>query len=567
MSLMHRTIKIVLVAWWLVVSSVSFADEPCGYLERIEHQDILHVYGTHYDMGYASGYLLAPRIRYLIDHYILLLIDPYTYEHTVMPIFQAAFELDPQVMEELEGMLQGMVDSGVSLYIPQLARDFTVLDAALLNALPDLGQLAGLHTIQCSSISSWGEGTLTDPVLAGDPIVARNLDWWDTQFILASSTLIVAYWPSTPDEQPWVAITFPGFIGALSGLNEAGVTASLNMGNVVYFPTSGGCTPICLTIRKGLEKRDFDADGLSTPQDVAAAIQQSTRAGAYIVHSINSGAESQAAVQVVNEANYRHYSGRVPADEPALDPIFLIATNHFRKIAPPTSCSRYALLYDAVVEDRTLPSSKAWQLLGSVSLSTNTIYSFLFYPAQREIFVAYTDSLGIAPQKTPVHLTWNQLFPFTPSPHPTLSPTPTGTSIPATATPQASATATNQPTPPAEDRIGVALTLNADWFHNGDRFLLDVGVASRINADLGVDHYLILDVYGTYFFWPEWLETVDYQRVVVPAWSETHETILDFIWPQDAGAGSELKFWSGMLEAGTLDLASNIVVVTFGFQS
>jgi len=71
---------------------------------------------------------------------------------------------------------------------------------------------------------------------------------------------------------------------------------------------------------------------------------------------------------------------------------------------------------------------------------------------------------------------------------------------------------------------------------------------------LGVDEYIILDVYGSFWFWPGWSETIDFKNTVIPSGIEDIIQILEFSWPYVDGTAEDLKFWGALLDEGSLDL-------------
>jgi hypothetical protein len=80
-----------------------------------------------------------------------------------------------------------------------------------------------------------------------------------------------------------------------------------------------------------------------------------------------------------------------------------------------------------------------------------------------------------------------------------------------------------------------------------------------------VDEYVVLDVYGQYFFYPSWGSELDHLPRSLPA-GDTDDPILDFTWPDGAGAADNLGFWGLLMEHESYEMASNISHVTFGYE-
>lgn len=142
------------------------------------------------------------------------------------------------------------------------------------------------------------------------------------------------------------------------------------------------------------------------------------------------------------------------------------------------------------------------------------------------------------------------------------TPTPTPTHVP-TVMPTATPTG---PTPtPTEHPDGVDLFLNATEYHSGDAFSLRAhcfGPDGRV-ADL----YVILDVMGMYWFYPDWTMTPGYETITLSDQHVNYFFILDFVWPSgDMGQGNGVRFWGAMCDSGTSDLLGDFDNVTFAWR-
>ncbi len=141
----------------------------------------------------------------------------------------------------------------------------------------------------CSSVSGWGGATAADPLLQGEPAVSRSLGYFvdSGETILGMSRLFVF----DPDQGlSWISVSFPGFMGPLSGMNEEGVNATLNMGNhqgTSQFSPS--FVPICMAITLGLTREDFDGSGSNDIQDLKSATTLWNRANPHFSPDLRSG--------------------------------------------------------------------------------------------------------------------------------------------------------------------------------------------------------------------------------------------------------------------------------------
>lgn len=138
-----------------------------------------------------------------------------------------------------------------------------------------------------------------------------------------------------------------------------------------------------------------------------------------------------------------------------------------------------------------------------------------------------------------IYVTYEGVEP-TPTPSPELTPTPQGT---ATATPP----------------VMCASILNQPQFCPGDLFEFIV-VVDNYGSPFTADLFVVLDVYGEYWFFPSWTYygapdyPIDFQ--VVPLKTETtwfH--ILNFIWPETGSdSAADLKFLIGLLSPDFMEI-------------
>lgn len=135
-----------------------------------------------------------------------------------------------------------------------------------------------------------------------------------------------------------------------------------------------------------------------------------------------------------------------------------------------------------------------------------------------------------------------------------VTPTPT-----ATATPLPTVTPT--PTPGAH---GLDLILNDDMFVEGETFKLELRLANSTSEDIPVDTYILLDVYGSYWYWPSWDTVLDYREDILRAGQDNLENLLEFTWPKFDGSFEGVYIWGATLKSGTTDIIGNVDYVIFG---
>ncbi len=407
-----------MVAVGLAVSTVGGIDarEVNGTLRDGGDHKVLHVWGTHEEMGYAHGYLLAEEASALAEGYILPMfgLPPAQYEmlrELVLPMF----DIPSSLRKEAEALVDGMRDAGADLHMDSLDRDLQADDLLLANAASDLFGVSW----QCSSISAWGQATADDPELGGELAMVRDLDWdfGGGAADLRDYGLVIAYEPTGNGEQRWVSVAFPGYIGCLSCVNEAGVGAFQNQGNhattLSALDTDPEPVPFNLTLRQGVEATDHDGDGVCTIGDVEHAVNQVGRIGTYETHLISPADRSDPPAAIL-EANNGGLALRVPTDEPLPAPDCVATTNHHRKLYDPTYCDRYLSIVDMVAGfDGQLTGERLWEIETEVSWQSGgggTVQTMRVIPSQLRIDVAFADQDQVAPYNTQTSYTFDQLF-------------------------------------------------------------------------------------------------------------------------------------------------------------
>lgn len=103
----------------------------------------------------------------------------------------------------------------------------------------------------------------------------------------------------------------------------------------------------------------------------------------------------------------------------------------------------------------------------------------------------------------------------------------------------------------------------------GDTFHLHYYLAAD-TAVLNADVWILLDVYGDYWFYPDWLHVsdgVDFKEGVnVMPGSMYTETVLNFPWPAQAGNAEGLYFWGAAFFTGTFDIYGDFESIPWGYR-
>jgi hypothetical protein len=136
---------------------------------------------------------------------------------------------------------------------------------------------------------------------------------------------------------------------------------------------------------------------------------------------------------------------------------------------------------------------------------------------------------------------------------------PTSTQTPV---PTGSAAPTNTPIP---EGLFVEIILNQEAYSSQDPFQLDLRLSNGGDSRMA-DLYLLLDVFGSYYFYPEWTQNIGYSNMYFSEDQILTLPILSFEVPSGIGASGPYTFYSAMFAPGTFDLSSNVAIVSFRFE-
>jgi hypothetical protein len=174
--------------------SIKYNSLNGGWIERYDDFVLLHVNGSHYDMGYQHGYLLSDEI---MESYLLLLdwSESGGWYHDFYVWLWS--ELEDYVSQDYKDELQGIADgSGMSF-----------INISICNII--------LEWIHCSVAAAWGAATSD-----GKLIYMRSFDfplgWYDLLIIRDPDNGYASLEPG-----------LTGMIGGPGGINEKGVAVSV----------------------------------------------------------------------------------------------------------------------------------------------------------------------------------------------------------------------------------------------------------------------------------------------------------------------------------------------------
>jgi len=410
--------KIILVSILLIIIFIEVnAQTVNGDTLSVNGKKILKIWGSHYERGYATGYLFGDKIKEISEDYFITVFlggNSYLYEN-MRTYFLDNFQIEEKYVSETSGMINGMIEADVILYSEILSRDIDANDILLFNAVVDLATLGDFdpdYKFGCSSLSSWGENTISDPELSGELVITRNMDWTPHPTLLENHLLVV-HFPSESDEVNWLSFTFPGFIGGLSAINEDGLCAFMNMGNHNEHPNAYTFHPILLSIRNGIETYDYDGNYEIDSEDILAAIQENYQLSSSIIHSANN--ESGMIIECNNQ------NGIIARDDnnnTVIPSGHLAATNHFRTLYPPAGCYRYENIADSLTANSDIDLLRSWNLLAGAAGVSHNIHTIQYAPSLNLIKWSTAEQGIPAYLQEPTTLNTEDLFTYNTSVNP-----------------------------------------------------------------------------------------------------------------------------------------------------
>ncbi len=265
----------------------------------------LYVEGTPYDRGLANGKLTAELVQYqekVFNDQIHLLV-PSSAWLNVLKYFVGWFnrDLDSSVPEEYRQEILGVSEAASHDY-DHIAPPYQ----RLLNyhAAHDIGHaLQNMSLVGCTSFAAWGTKSSDNSL-----VVARTFDFYvGDEF--ARDKIVAFYKPS--EGHRFMMVTFGGMTGVLSGMNDAGLTVTINAAKSDI--PSASATPVSLVAREILQ--------YAATIDEAYAIANGRKmfvSESFLIGSAKDG------IAAIIEKTPDQMDRVVPPDN------FVICTNHFQ---------------------------------------------------------------------------------------------------------------------------------------------------------------------------------------------------------------------------------------------
>jgi hypothetical protein len=348
---------------------------------------ILKVWGTHEERGVAYGYLIGDQISNMVTGYMLPVFGENMNAARQIIIDGEDLVIGQEYVDEAIAVIEGMNAAGTNY------ADIDYIDGLVFNSFLDIVKLLGM-TVDgpgCSSLMSWGDATAgTD--LDGKSVISRHLDWTPNPTII-NSQVIVVHFPSETDEQPFVIIGFAGQMSVLSGFNSTTAVFQHMMSDFTASSVQGvGFEPVWLTLRKAIEKLDYNNDGFNNTRDVRDAIGSNPMgyADGYIITALApSSAGADSLVALVAEVTPQpplitfrgnEYPDLIPGDN-------LYAANYeIKRNNHNHYCTRYYAVVNAIGAGTGIGSEENWQIMRDYSNASYGNIQFMQFIPETDVF-------------------------------------------------------------------------------------------------------------------------------------------------------------------------------------
>ncbi len=349
---MKRLIALPLLLLCLAIVRADDAkNQPAGdarafWVEEVEGIRVAHCVGEADAWGKAYGEAFKDEIQGLYKGYVLASAGD-----QMQLAMQAVHIMETHVPDEYKAMLKSLSE-GCGL---------TYDEALSAQCYADL-----LQMLMCSTFVALGDASAD-----GKPIFGRNMDY-PTRGVLHEHTIVTVF--HRGEGKSFLTIGFPGMMGAVSGMNDRGL--SIAVMNVFSPDMTPDGMPYLLMFRSVLET-------CATVDEAAELIKKTPRTTPNNLMACD--AEGAAVIEFSPKA--------VEVRRPAEGRIW--STNHFESDAmsnktdpnEPTTCRRYGFLAEELPKAK-VDAEAAKKLLAGVADEEMTIQSMIFRPASLELWLA-----------------------------------------------------------------------------------------------------------------------------------------------------------------------------------
>ncbi|MBN2022391.1 MAG: hypothetical protein JW809_06310 [Pirellulales bacterium] len=325
--------------------------EGLGELRLIDDVPVLLVRGSPEDVGRQTALLVGPQTKRVLDYPRDTLASGPDGDATWSWLVQAARQLRPNVPADHLAELDALAHAA------QIDPDRLLVGNVMMDVYRGLG---------CSSL-------LIEPARSktGQTLFGRNLDFPSAGYLHRYSLVTVC---RPRGKRAFASVGFPGLVGCLSGMNDAGLALAVHEvlvsrdGSRLYNPKG---VPYTFAFRRILEE--------------CATVEEAEK----LLVSIERTTMYNLAVCDRRRAGVLEVTPRSVVLRPAEDGL-CACTNHFR--AAPLAifpfCDRYAKL-SAAASEPTLGVADVAAKLDAANLGDLTLQTMIFEPAPLRLHLAF----------------------------------------------------------------------------------------------------------------------------------------------------------------------------------
>ena len=113
----------------------------------------------------------------------------------------------------------------------------------------------------------------------------------------------------------------------------------------------------------------------------------------------------------------------------------------------------------------------------------------------------------------------------------------------------------------------VQIEMPSDHFNTGDTFYLNTQIWNPgVSPEEAAALFVFLDVYGSYFFWPGWSDTPDFEYINLREGAQNLSILPAFDWPADTGTVDGIGIFAAMTNHSLTELYGSYDYVEFGWS-
>jgi isopenicillin-N N-acyltransferase like protein len=236
----------------------------------------LYVEGTPFERGVINGKLTKELVMRQEDHFSeqISKIIPSQFYRNFLKYLIGWFnrDLDDNITDEYKQEIYGISESASDKYQYIGSNYQRILN---YHAAHDIGHaLQSVALVGCTSFGTWG--TKSED---GSLIIGRNFDFYVGDKF-AEEKIVAFFNPSNGHR--FMTITWGGFVGAVSGMNDVGLTVTINAAKSDM--PSGSATPVSLVAREILQYAKNIAEATEIAQKRKMFVSESFLIGSAADH-------------------------------------------------------------------------------------------------------------------------------------------------------------------------------------------------------------------------------------------------------------------------------------------